>query len=84
VNEQGEWQLEAYIKASDPVPGDHFGAGVALSRDGDTLIVSAPDKPSDPLPQGGEGTGILCVVPVPCMFFAARAPSGLRNRSSGP
>ncbi|MEJ2405275.1 MAG: FG-GAP repeat protein [Candidatus Thiodiazotropha sp.] len=57
VNEQGEWQLEAYIKASDPVPGDHFGAGVALSRDGNLLVVSAPDKPSDPLPQEGEGTG---------------------------
>ncbi|MEJ2424337.1 MAG: FG-GAP repeat protein, partial [Candidatus Thiodiazotropha sp.] len=57
VNEQGEWQLEAYIKASDPVPGDHFGAGVALSRDGNLLVVSAPDKLSDPLPQEGEGTG---------------------------
>jgi hypothetical protein len=57
VNEQGVWLLEAYIKASDPDPGDHFGAGVALSRDGNLLVVSAPDKPSDPLPQEGEGTG---------------------------
>ncbi len=57
VKEQGAWQLEAYIKASDPIPGDHFGAGVALSRDGDVLVVSAPDKPSDPTPQGAEGTG---------------------------
>jgi hypothetical protein len=56
VKEQGGWYLEAYIKASDPIPGDHFGAGVVLSRDGSILIVSAPDKPSDPLPQEGEET----------------------------
>ncbi len=57
VSDQGSWRLEAYIKASDSVPGDHFGAGVALSRDGDILIVSAPDKPFDPLPLEGEETG---------------------------
>jgi hypothetical protein len=35
------WNQQAYIKASNPGQGDRFGYVVALSRDGNTLAVSA-------------------------------------------
>ena len=36
------WVQQAYIKASNTDQSDHFGASVALSRDGNTLAVAAP------------------------------------------
>jgi len=36
------WVQQAYIKASNADQSDHFGASVALSRDGNTLAVAAP------------------------------------------
>ncbi|MBI4888109.1 MAG: integrin [Acidobacteria bacterium] len=38
----GGWLQQAYIKASNTDQSDHFGAAVALSRDGNTLAVAAP------------------------------------------
>ncbi len=39
---QGEsWTQQAYVKASNPGQSDHFGSSVALSRDGNTMAVSA-------------------------------------------
>lgn len=35
-----------YFKASNSDPGDHFGHAVSLSRDGNTLAVSAPGESS--------------------------------------
>jgi hypothetical protein len=40
------WTQQAYIKASNPDPGDVFGVVVALSDDGSTLAVSAPGESS--------------------------------------
>jgi hypothetical protein len=40
------WSQQAYIKASNTGEGDAFGKGVALSCDGSTLVVSAPDEAS--------------------------------------
>ncbi|MDZ7747710.1 MAG: hypothetical protein U5K43_01800 [Halofilum sp. (in: g-proteobacteria)] len=37
----GAWSQQAYVKASNTDPGDQFGAGVALSGSGDTLVVGA-------------------------------------------
>lgn len=37
----GTWSQQAFIKASNSVGGDHFGDAVALSGDGDTLVVGA-------------------------------------------
>jgi cysteine-rich repeat protein len=45
------WTQQAYIKASNPGPGDFFGADLALSGDGSTLAVAAPDE-------DGAATGI--------------------------
>jgi len=36
------WVQQAYIKASNTDQSDHFGASVALSRDGNTLAVASP------------------------------------------
>lgn len=39
---QGEsWTQQAYVKASNPGQSDHFGSSVTLSRDGNTMAVSA-------------------------------------------
>lgn len=38
------WMQQAYIKASNAQPEDHFGTSVALSADGSTLVVGAPDQ----------------------------------------
>jgi hypothetical protein len=35
------WTQQAYVKASNPGQNDHFGSSVALSRDGNTMAVSA-------------------------------------------
>lgn len=47
----GSWTQQAYVKASNPDPGDSFGSEVALSGDGDTLAVSARSE-------GSAATGI--------------------------
>jgi len=41
VRQGDSWTQQAYIKASNPGLGDHFGSVVALSRDGNTLAVGA-------------------------------------------
>jgi len=40
------WTLSAYLKASNPDESDAFGTGVALSRDGEMLVVGAPGEQS--------------------------------------
>lgn len=37
----GSWTQQAFIKASNTAGGDHFGDAVAVSGDGDTLVVGA-------------------------------------------
>lgn len=37
----GEWQQQAYIKASNPDENDFFGRSISLSADGSTLAVGA-------------------------------------------
>ena len=38
------WSQQAYIKASTPSIGDEFGRSVALSADGNTLVVGSPGE----------------------------------------
>jgi hypothetical protein len=47
------WVQQAYIKASNAQAGDRFGQSVALSADGNTLVVGAPDEDSDATGVGG-------------------------------
>lgn len=40
------WSTEAYVKASNTSPDDAFGSKLALSGDGTTMVVGAPDEDS--------------------------------------
>ncbi|MFM9886684.1 MAG: FG-GAP repeat protein [Burkholderiales bacterium] len=42
----GKWSQQAYVKASNTGAGDLFGSAVALSGDGTTLAVGAPNEDS--------------------------------------
>jgi hypothetical protein len=42
----GEWLQQAYVKAPNIDPMDHFGASLALSAYGETLVVGAPNEGS--------------------------------------
>lgn len=46
VQAHGTWSQQAYIKASNPHAWDEFGYSLALSADGSTLVVGAPNEPS--------------------------------------
>jgi len=50
------WTKQAYIKASNTQAGDSFGTSVALSSDGNTLAVGAPDEDSNAVTVGGDET----------------------------
>lgn len=50
----GVWAQQAYVKASNPDWEDHFGYTVALSVDGDTLAVGAPEEDSNAVGIDGE------------------------------
>lgn len=41
------WAQRAYVKAPNTGMGDEFGTAIALSANGDTLAVGAPDEDSD-------------------------------------
>ncbi len=43
----GTWSQQAYIKASNTQGGDTFGNYVAISGDGNTFVVSAPNEDSN-------------------------------------
>jgi hypothetical protein len=44
---ENDWTEDAYIKASNTGAGDNFGGKVALSANGDTLVVSAFKESND-------------------------------------
>jgi hypothetical protein len=46
-DDQGEWSQQAFVEASVTGWWDGFGASVALSSDGTTLAVGAPDEDSN-------------------------------------
>ena len=50
----GNWQQEAYLKASNTTAGDYFGFSLALTGDGTTLAVGAPFEDSDATGSGGD------------------------------
>ena len=54
----GLWAVEAFVKAPNAGQNDHFGEAVALSDDGRTLAVGAPEEDSSAtgaFAPGGEG-----------------------------
>jgi hypothetical protein len=44
VRDRAGWRQQAYIKASNPDSNDFFSTSIALSADGDTLVVGAPGE----------------------------------------
>jgi hypothetical protein len=50
------WTQQAYVKASNTGVHDEFGTSVALSADGSTLIVGAPEESSAATGIGGDQT----------------------------
>ncbi|MEM9461307.1 MAG: DUF4215 domain-containing protein [Myxococcota bacterium] len=46
-NGMDQWSPQAYLKASNTGSHDEFGTSVALSDDGNTLAVGAPEEDSD-------------------------------------
>lgn len=48
------WSAEAYVKASNSGSGDRFGASVALSSDGNTLLAGALGEGSNATAVGGK------------------------------
>lgn len=53
TNSGGVWLQQAYIKASNTNAGDNFGRALALSADGNTLAVGAPNEASSATVIGG-------------------------------
>jgi len=53
----GSWFQQAYVKASNTETGDWFGASVALSGDGNTLVVGARGEDSDATGISIDGSG---------------------------
>lgn len=51
----GEWQQEAYVKASNTGMNDNFGVAIALSDDGETLAVGATEEDSSATGINGDG-----------------------------
>ena len=49
-----DWVQQAYVKASNPDRGDKFGRALALSVDGDTLVVGAHTEDSNATGIGGD------------------------------
>ncbi len=47
VRNSGNWIQQAYLKASNPSMGAEFGHAVAISADGNTVVVSAFWEPSN-------------------------------------
>ncbi|MCW9058924.1 MAG: FG-GAP repeat protein [Gammaproteobacteria bacterium] len=48
------WSQQAYLKASNAEAGDNFGFSLALSVEGNTLVVGAPFEDSDATGLGGD------------------------------
>ena len=48
------WSQQAYVKASNTMAKAYFAASIALSGDGNTMVVGAPDDASDSI--GVDGT----------------------------
>ncbi len=53
----GSWVQQAYVKASNAEADDEFGGSVALSSDGNTLVVGASDEDSSAIGINIDGSG---------------------------
>lgn len=56
VRSVGAWSQQAHVKAANSGPGDSFGRSLALSSDGDTLVVGTLAEASDAIDIGPNQT----------------------------
>jgi len=54
TRDSNTWSQQAYVKASNTEVGDSFGTSLALSSDGDTLVVGAQGEKSNVTGLGGD------------------------------
>ncbi len=57
IRSSGSWSQQTYIKASNAEPNDFFGTSVALSGNGNTLVVGAFGEGSNATGISADGTG---------------------------
>jgi len=69
------WSRQAYIKASNTNANDRFGISLALSADGSTLAVGAPDERSNATGIGGDQTNNSAINAGAVYVFARAAGS---------
>ena len=58
--EDNAWRQQAYIKASNTDSGDHFGIGISLSADGNTLAVGSVGEDSCAVGINGDQSDDSC------------------------
>lgn len=58
VREAGAWSQQAYVKASNTTEDLNFGRTLALSADGDTLVVGTPNDASNAIGVNGNQSNI--------------------------
>lgn len=77
----GEWQPKstAYVKASNTNKDDMFGSVVALSGDGNTLAVSAPDE--DSAAKGVNSTAKTSVTNSGAVYIYTRSATGWKQQA---
>jgi hypothetical protein len=80
IRHGGGWQQQAYIKASNTDAEDRFGHALALSGDGDTLVVSAIRE--DSAAQGVDGDQVdNTVEDAGAAYVFTRSGSGWRQHA---
>ncbi len=80
VRGNGQWVQQAYLKASNTETADAFGSAIALSPDGNTLAVTAPNEDSSALGVDGDQTNNNAGNSGAVYVFA-RSSNGWRQRS---
>jgi len=58
VQNGDSWEQQAYLKAERPDAGDQFGYAIAISADGNTLVVGAPKEDSGSLTDQSDNSAI--------------------------
>ncbi len=69
VRTDGEWVQRAQVKASNVDVGDHYGFGVSLAGDGETLAITSSVEQSEAVGIGGDQTDNSLVGAGACYLY---------------
>lgn len=82
-DDAGDWQQQEYVKAFNTGQDDVFGSAVALSADGDTLAVGAPNEDSTSKGiDGSDGDDVNGNIDFGAVYVYARDDTGQWSRQS--